>query len=314
MARTTRKPAARKDVAQDVTDLIIAALEAGTVPWQRPWASAGSLPRSMATGKVYRGINVLLLGLYSDLAGYDSPWWGTYKQIAAQGGQVRKGEKASTVVLYTTFDKDEVAPTGETVTKTIPLLRSFNVFNADQADGLPAKFTTPIELPGTELERLEHAEAVVAGYIANGPSLTHGGDRACYSPRADAVSMPELAAFKSAEGYYSTLFHELTHSTGHASRLEREGIAGEGHAFGDTTYAAEELIAELGAAMLCATVGIEQAATIPASAAYIANWLTALRNDKKLVLTAAKHAQRATDLIAPPTVTAEAEDGEVVAA
>lgn len=297
MARTT----ARKDVAQDVTDLIIGQLEAGTIPWQRPWtATGGSFPRSMATGKTYRGVNLLLLGIYADLAGYSSPWWGTYKQISAQGGQVRKGEKAVTVVLYSTFDKDEVNSSGETVTKSVPFLRSFAVFNACQADSLPAKFTEAPALPGTELERLDHAETIAAAYIAEGPSFSHGGDRAYYTPATDSVRIPALESFTSAEGYYSTLFHELTHSTGHTSRLDREGVRGEGHAFGSTTYAAEELVAEMGAAMLCAIVGIEQTETIPASAAYIANWLTALRNDKKLILTASKLAQRAVDLIAPP--------------
>jgi antirestriction protein ArdC len=307
--RKTTKKSPRRDVAQDVTDMIIAQLEGGTVPWQNPWAmTGGQLPRSMATGKLYRGMNTILLGMYSAISGYTSPWWGTYKQIEAQGGQVRKGEKSSVVILYRSITvEDEVK--GETVEKSIPLLRSFNVFNACQCDGLPTKYTEIPERLNDAHEAIAEIEEIVAAYLSTGPSLAFGGDEAHYIPTLDRVQMPDPQDFRSDDRYYSTLFHELTHSTGHKDRLNREGII-EGHRFGDELYAAEELIAEMGAAMLCAVTGIDQTATIPQSASYIENWLTALRSDKKLILGAAAKAQKAVDLIAPESTD---ETGEVAA-
>ena len=307
MATTTKtrktKTTTKVDVAETVTNLIIEQLEAGVVPWHQPWQSTGgALPRSMSTGRAYRGVNSLLLSMYGDMAGYSSPWWGTYKQIAALGGQVRKGEHGSTIVLYKTFTKTETDAKGDEVERRIPIMRAFVVFNAGQADGLPERYTAVTEAVTNQHDRIEVAESIVAGYVmGEGPRVEHGGDRACYSPLLDLVRLPELASFDSPEAYYSTTFHELTHSTGHSSRLDREGIAGllNGHAFGSPLYAAEELVAEMGAAMLCAAVGIEQAAHVPQSASYIDNWLTVLKGDTKLVLKAAAAAQRAVDLIVP---------------
>lgn len=323
-SRKSSKKSAPRDVAQDVTDLIMAQLDAGTVPWHQPWKSTGgALPRSMSTGRTYRGMNSILLGMYAMAEGYTSPWWGTYRQIGELGGQVKKGEKSSLVILYRTIEKDDVNANGEDVVKRIPLLRAFNVFNASQcvAATVPedaeisdedrerlnakeaarwAKYTEAPPRTRTEHEAIDDAEAIVKDYFGGpaGPTLTHGGDQAFYSPALDGVAVPHVLDFKTPEGYYSTLFHEATHSTGHKSRLNREGIV-EGHRFGDALYAAEELIAEMGAAMLCAIAGVDQTNTVPASAAYIENWLGALKGDKKLVLKAAAAAQRAANLIAP---------------
>lgn len=282
-----RKQANRVDVYEQVTQRVIDLLDAGTVPWHKPWNATSGMPRSMSTGKTYRGVNVFLLAVTEAAEGYPSSWWGTYRQIQEMGGQVRKGERATSVVFWKLLEKVDDGNALQ-----IPFLRSFSVFNAGQADGLLETYTTT-STTGTEWAPLGRCEQVAAGY--RGPVVRHGGDRACYSPRADVVSMPERTAFENAEGYYSTLFHELTHSTGHASRLARPDLL-EFHAFGDQSYSREELVAEMGAAMLAGIVGIEQA-TVPASAAYVASWLRVLKGDKKLIVQAAAQAQKAADLI-----------------
>lgn len=272
------------DVYDRITAKVIAALDEGTAPWHKPWAT--SIPRSMSTGKPYRGVNVFLL---------DGGYWGTYKKITELGGQVRKGEKSSLAVFWKFIEKAD--PQTGKVDK-IPFLRTFNVFHATQADwaeGMPAKFQ-PRTDGASEADRIMAAEQMVAGYIKgdNGPTLNHGGDRACYSPTLDAVTMPELTAFDDADHYYSTMFHELGHSTGHASRLNREGITNL-DMFGSHQYAREELVAEMTAAMATALVGIDS--TIETSAAYIAHWRDKIAQDNRLVVKAAGEAQKALDCI-----------------
>ena len=311
MGKRTTTGNAPRDVAQEITDLILAQLEQGTVPWHQPWrATGGALPRSMATGRTYRGMNSILLGMYANAAGYTSPWWCTFRQIKALGGHVNKGEHGSTVILYRTIERDDVDANGEDVVRRIPLLRAFNVFNASQCTDLPVKYTEPPARTRTEHEAIEDAEAIVKTYIngGKGPTMGFGGDRAYYSLSIDHVQVPHVLDFHTAEGYYSTTFHELTHSTGHKDRLNRDGIV-EGHRFGDALYAAEELVAEMGAAILCAMAGIDQTVTVPNSAAYVENWLGALKGDKKLILKAAGAAQRAATFIAPEPDVAD-EDGE----
>ena len=295
MARTSR------DIAQEITDTFIASLEKGYVPWHKPWsASGGAMPRSLSTGKPYRGTNSMLLGISSFEKGYASPWWGTYDQITKLGGQVKKGEHGTSVILYKTIERDDENSEGETDEKKKQgaILRSFTVFNASQCTGLPEMYMQVEEDTRPEHERIEACEEVVAKYLANGgPSFGHdGGDRAFYSPSQDRIAIPTLASFDSPEEYYSTLFHELTHSTGHSTRLNREGIV-EGHRFGDQLYSKEELIAETGAAMACAVTGIDQTTTIANSEAYIKNWLSQLRDpdNKSLILKASAAAQRAMD-------------------
>lgn len=271
-----------------ITAQIVSMLEDGVVPWRKPWDAAGSVPTSLSTGKAYRGINQMILGMQSMMANYGSPYWGTYRQIAAQGGQVKKGERSTSVILWKPFERENAD--GETVKAFF--MTTFAIFNAEQADwpnGMPT--------PNTEdrnHDPIAEAEALAAAYFANGPSLSHGGDRAYYSPSADAVRVPEMGTFYSAGGYYSTLFHEMIHSTGHASRLDRDGVT-EGHFFGSEDYSKEELVAEMGAAFLCAATGIAPDETLANSASYIASWLRALKNDSQMIVQAASKAQRAAD-------------------
>lgn len=273
------------DIYQEVTDRIIAALEAGTVPWRQPWSSLGG-PRNL-DGRPYRGINTFLL----ELSGYSDPRWGTYRMIQAHDGQVRKGEKGCRVILWKPVPRKPEQADGTQSAGTAGsymLLRTFTVFNAEQCDGLP-EIETP-EQGESEHERHETAEALVEHYPRR-PFIAYGGDRAYYTPDKDMVRMPELGAFESADAYYGTLFHELIHSTGHESRLKRIEPA----LFGTDPYAREELIAEMGAAMLCGISGLQP--RIEESASYIASWLKRLRDDRKLVITAAAQAQKAADHI-----------------
>jgi antirestriction protein ArdC len=311
-----------REVYQQITDRMIAALENGTVPWRKPWtAAAGGRPRSMTTRQPYRGINVLLLATEAMEQGYRSPWWGTYHQIAQLSGMqpregrrggrywaapgggprgVRKGEHGCQIVLWKTVPVTETGPgTGETARREVLLARLFTVFNAGQADGLPATFLAGAGQPAEEIRRPQH---VLDGYLAHGgPALRHvPGDRASYSPAHDLITLPQRSQFASAEAYYATAFHEAGHSTGHATRLARESLTTFSHdrAWGDELYAKEELAAEMTSAMLQADTGID--GQFGQSAAYIAHWLTALRNDPGLVPQAAAHAQRACDLITEP--------------
>jgi antirestriction protein ArdC len=296
-----------RDAAAETTNKIIAALKAGTVPWHKTWKSNGSsdLPTSLSTGRPYRGVNVFTLWLTGVAAGYTSNLWGTYKQISERGGQVRKGEKSTEIVFWKIIEKTD----GEGKVKKIPLLRLFHVFNIEQADWTEGAKLPQVAEPVEGADPIEAAEALVAEYLAHGPSLSQGGDKAFYRPATDHVQMPQFADFVSAEAWYSTLYHELTHSTGHDSRLKREGIAqGTFGAFGDKIYSNEELVAELGAAILCAIAGIEQAATLDNSASYLAHWVKALEGDSNLIIKAASAAQKAVDRIVGTTF-ADKEEG-----
>jgi len=288
--------AERCDVYSIVTEQVIAALEEGTVPWHRPWDAAQGSPVSIGSNKGYRGINVFLLEASAMAAGYRSPWWGTYKAISEQGGQVRKGEKSTLAVFWTKWTPKDAGDDAEEHQGTRQVLRYYRVFNAEQADGLPARFLAAPSSP-SDFDPIAECEEIMAGYL-NGPKapmLAYGGSAACYSPGADRVSLPERSAFQGAECFYSTAFHELTHSTGHASRLARKDLL-EFHRFGDASYSREELVAEMGAAMLSAVAGIHQT-TVPQSAAYLASWLRVLRGDSRMVVTAGAQAQRAADMI-----------------
>lgn len=267
------------DVYQSVTDRIIASLEEGTIPWRKPWVGSG--PRNVENGRHYSGINVFLL----TLTPYGDPRWGTYKAIKRAGGQVRGEQKSTQIVLLKRANKrrSDGAEGDEESGGSYFLFRYYNVFNAEQADGLP-----PAEDLVFDNEPIERAEQIALGYI--GPTVTLGGDTAFYSPTTDMVRIPMLDQFESAEAYYSTLYHELVHSTGHKSRLDRLDNTG----FGSGPYAKEELVAEMGAAMLCGMAGIDN---LDQSAAYVAHWLEPLRNDKKFVVSAAGMAQKASDLI-----------------
>lgn len=284
---TTKKP----DVYQIVADKIIAMLESGTAPWRKPWATTG--PMSMSTNKPYRGVNIfLLMGDGSE----GSNWWGTYKKVTELGGQIRKGEKSSTATYWKMLEIGDTDDNGDPVVRRIPMLRYFNVFSATQADwadGMPAAFTAV----ANDNDTIDTAEKVVADWKASDDAPTFSAapsDRACYSPTSDTISMPLLTAFDTSELYYSTIFHEMTHATGHAGRLARVGVT-DVHAFGSHSYGREELVAEMGAAMLAGHAGIT--GTLDASAAYIASWLATIRGEPKMVVQAAGDAQKAMDRI-----------------
>jgi antirestriction protein ArdC len=268
----------RIDIYQSVTDRIATALEEGTVPWHQPWNDGH--PFNIRTNRHYRGVNILLLGLQP----YTDPRWGTFKAISESGGHVRKGEKGTWIILWKPVSKHH---DGDDSDETYMLLRQYCVFNAEQADDLPEWSPTDAR----EHEPLEAAEMIVEGY-ENAPLIRFGGDRAFYQPSTDIVQVPEAREFESGDAYYSTLFHELVHSTGHEKRLKRIEPA----LFGSDPYAREELVAEVGASMLGAVAGIENAGG-GQNAAYIAGWLKAVRNDHKLVVQAAAQAQKASDLI-----------------
>jgi antirestriction protein ArdC len=271
---------------EKVTARIIAQLEAGTVPWAKPW-QAGGAPLAMPVsvhGHKYRGINLLILLS----AGFTSPAWLTYNQAKKLGGNVRKGEKGTAVLLWKrgrTYTI-EGAKGGEPEERRGYYATTFTVFNAEQCEGLPANVAPPVEtVPASE---------IVAEYLSDGgPKLRMGGDRACYSPLSDLVSMPAATSFKSHHAFEATLFHELVHSTGHASRLGREIQ----NVFGDHKYSKEELVAELGAAFLCARAGIQSPELEANSAAYIKSWLSAFQGDPKMLVQAASAAQKAVDHI-----------------
>lgn len=270
------------DLYQAVTDKILAQMEQGTAPWVRPWSTPdGGMPFNAVSGKAYRGINVMLLWAP---AGASGNGWMTYKQASDIGAQVRKGEKGSMIVFFkpwTVKDKNDA----DSKEKTIPVLRSFTVFHTSQIDNLPDQYLPkPVEvLP--EPERIERAEKLMAQ-----ATVTHGGDRAYYHSGSDAITLPQIGQFESVAAYYATALHELTHWTGHSSRLCRE----YGKRFGDTAYAREELVAEMGAAFLCASVGIEGKLQ---HAEYLQSWIKVLRNDKRAIVVAAGAAQKAADFV-----------------
>lgn len=267
-----------------ITDRIIALIEAGTVPWHRPWGGPEHAPRNLASGKKYRGINVFMLSA----AGYDAPYWLTFKQARDRDGHVRKGEQGFPCVFWNWREavNDE---TGDVEKR--PFLKYYTVFNVAQCDGVeyPA-----IQQPASSIEPNEACDRVVSA-MPRAPPIRHGGDRACYHPVNDEVRMPPRGSFFKSEEYYGTLFHELVHSTGHQSRLARPGIT-EPIVFGTRTYSKEELVAEMGATFICGHVGIENA-VIDNSASYVASWLRRLQNDSRLVVLAAAQSQKAVDYI-----------------
>jgi antirestriction protein ArdC len=260
----------------------------------------------MATGKRYQGANVLMLGMTSQERSYGSPWWGTFRQIAALGGHVMKGQSEKNSSGGTTIffaerrerDGDEIDPaTGELERAGYTVARAFRVFNASQCEGLPGRFYPQ---PGSG-ETLAEPQAVLDGYLTRGgPQLDHMPiDRAYYTPHNDRIVLPLRTQFGTPAGYYGTTFHEAVHSTGHPSRLNRPGVVDFDH-FGSDQYATEELAAEMGAAMLLAETGLDDPALYANSAAYVQAWLGALRGDRNLVISAASQAYKAVELITGP--------------
>jgi len=264
-----------------ITTLMLTRLEAGTVPWHKPWnaTTEGEL-HNLFTGHVYQGINVLLLGMQP----YNRPSWCTFLQAKAHGGSVRKGEHGTPILKVGGYRRE-----GENGEEHVGrFLKMYTVFNIAQVDGLEPPAWP--RLGPLAFQPIARCEQLVAA-IPTPPFIRHGASAAYYQPRPDVLSMPDPARFESAEEYYSTLFHELTHSTGHEARLNRPTLA-EAVRFGSTNYSKEELVAEMGAAFLCGLCGIANR-TVDQSAAYMQGWLRRLRQDKTLLVAAAAQAQRA---------------------
>ncbi|MBW7934555.1 MAG: DUF1738 domain-containing protein [Gemmatimonadaceae bacterium] len=281
------------DLYAEVTRRIVEAIERGVRPWSRPWtrsqAAAGMLPLRH-TGESYRGVNVLLLWAAALERGYTAQTWLTFKQVQAEGGQVRKGEKGTTVVYAgqftpanaTTDDSEDDAP----ARRARAYLRSYTVFNVEQVEGLALSPTPqPDETPKVD-------EGVQAFVARTGATVHHGGDRAFYAPGPDVVQVPHARQFRDTPAYFGTVAHELVHWTGHPDRLARQF----GQRFGDHAYAMEELVAELGAAFVCAALNVT-AEPREDHAAYLTEWLGVLKADKRAVFTAAAQAQRAADYL-----------------
>ncbi|MFZ3333548.1 MAG: zincin-like metallopeptidase domain-containing protein [Candidatus Acidiferrales bacterium] len=263
-----------------VTEYIIKQLESGVAPWRKPWRTV--TPANLVSKKEYRGINIFLLAS----RGYGSRYWVSYRQAQALGGTVRKGQLGCKVVFWKIGEYRRENQETEENHKSI-LLRYYTVFNLAQCEGI----TSPD--PVREINPLAQCESIVKS-MPNPPGLTQDA-RACYWPSTDTVGMPARSAFHSAEEYYSTLFHEMTHSTGHPSRIGREGIMNH-NPFASEDYSKEELIAEMGAAMLCGVAGIESR-TLGNSAAYLRTWINKLKSDSRLIVSAASQAQKAADYV-----------------
>lgn len=284
-------PARSFDLYAQITQQIIDMLQKGVIPWRSNILGAGSpgWPANLNTGKSYRGVNLFLLACVAQLRGYDCRFWLTYHQAMERGGHVKQGEKSTLVIFWKPLEIKD--PKTHEKTKRF-VLRFYRLFNARQCQN--------IEIPGTpaytpsEVQPVEAAEQLVRGY-ADGPQIIHEGSQAYYLPTKDAVHVPEPSRFAATGDYYATLFHELSHSTGHSRRLNRQ-LDIHPKPFGSADYGKEELIAEMSASFLCGHAGIAPA-TLDNQAAYISGWLGQLRSDKRLVIAAAGAAARSADWI-----------------
>ena len=295
-SRFVRTRAETISPAKMITDAIIARLEAGVSPWRRTWATTrGYSGRPMrACGQPYRGINALWLWFVADSNGYISPTWMTYRQASELGGQVRKGERSTVAVFYKTYVARDTAA-GPNVydgddDRTRRVMKSYNVFNVAQIGGLPERFAPPAPVvaePGSPQDDAHRAEidAFIAG---TGASIIHGGNEACYYPGLDTIHLPQPATFDTCADYGAIAAHELTHWTGHKSRLNRDLV----NRFGSDAYAAEELVAELGSALIGADLGLP-VTQLDNHASYINHWLRILRADERALMTAGARAEEA---------------------
>lgn len=301
-----------RDIYADTTAKIIAELEAGRFPWVQPWdaqlAGSPGLPVNALTQRHYSGINVLFLWGAAISGGYASQGWLTFKQALETGGNVRKGEKGTTVVYADRFipeaEKQRAAQSGEAA-RAVPFLKTYTVFAVEQCEGLrPGLMPERVPLP--EREIIPHAEALIA---ATGAEIRIGGDKAFYAPSGDYIQVPPQPAFRDQINYYRTVFHELSHHSGAKHRLNRD-LSGR---FGSKPYAREELCAELSAAFICAALGIVPTVR---HADYIGSWLEVLREDNRAIFRAASLASKAADYILafdPREAAADAVNGRIAA-
>ena len=279
-----KKTKKRRDLYKETTDAIVAAIEEAVekgepLPWQKSWTGTdgGVMPVSGATGKRYKGVNVLRLWA----AGYDDTRWFTYNGAKKAGGQVRKGEKSTPIVYFSFIEKKDALNSDD----KIPILRAFAGFNYEQCEWEEGVEAEPVEVErGDNLKLLE----------ATGVEVRHGGGKAFYKRAGDYIKMPKLERFKTEDDYWAVMWHEVTHATGHEDRLDRTF----GKRFGDKAYAFEELVAELGAAYICAELGVTPSAGGREDhAAYIQSWLKTLKKDKRAIFTAAKKATEAAEWV-----------------
>lgn len=286
----TRHKKPRRDVAQEITDRIIKALEAGAPPWKQPWKNGlGALQPLRNTGAPYTGMNVLILWDRASEMGFENPRWMTFRQSLELGGHVRKGEKSVAIIYYGKTTKRQEDDQGEEVDETIRFLKCYPVFNVEQIDDLPAHF---YRHQRSEIEKTPPPSEREAFFGRIGAEVRHGGDRAFYRRSEDFIQMPPYGAFDDPERYFATRAHETIHWSGAPHRLDRT----KGKTFGDSQYAFEELVAEIGSAILGANIGLPPD-HVEDHAAYVGSWLKALKNDKRFILKAAADAQKAADFV-----------------
>jgi len=288
------KNSERQDIYTRITAKIVASLEQGVRPWMKPWRgenAAGRIIRPLRhNGTPYSGINILMLWGAADEQGFTSPSWMTFQQATALNAHVRKGEKGCLVVYANTFKRAEEDADGHEIEREIPFLKGYTVFNVEQIDGLPEHYHVKAQPKRTTVQRNENAEAFFAATHAD---IRYRGGVAYYAQDADYIQLPPIASFRDAESFYATLAHESTHWTKHSSRLARDFGR---KTWGDEGYAREELVAELGAAFLCADLELTPEVRDD-HASYIATWLQVFKNDTRAIFQAAAHAQRAVDYL-----------------
>jgi antirestriction protein ArdC len=285
-----KSPAQRRDHYQELTDKMVAALEAGTAPWRRPWnpdaCGGATTPVNAATGHRYRGVNLFVLGMSPLAFASNDPRWCSYRQAAARGWQVRKGEKATPVYFYKPIEVEDKSADSDHDSRRIPILRTFSVFHTSQVEGITA--LAPPVATKTVPERIEDVEIIVK---ASGVLVRIGGDRAFYSPASDSIQMPPDAAFASPAKRAATVLHELGHASGAKHRLNRD-LSGK---FGSSAYAREELRVEISSVLVGGAIGLPS--DIPHHASYLSSWLEILKSDKREIFYASADAQRIADYI-----------------
>ena len=275
----------KKDIYEMVTDRIIEQLEKGYIPWQKPWTGVHDGAYNRISNKPYSLLNQMLLSKTGEYA--------TFKQWTELGGHIRKGEKAEIVTFCKIQQIEEENDNGEKIIKQLPLLRYYNVFHISQVEGVEPK---SIDL--NELQPIEEAERIKTEYMQREhiKILEKVTDKAFYSPSLDYIQVPCKEQYQNIEEFYSTLFHEMTHSTGHKNRLDREDVK-DCMYFGSENYSKEELCAELGSAFLINKLGIASSKSFNNSTAYIQSWLRVLKNDKKFIISASSRAEKAVKYI-----------------
>ena len=278
-------PSVKLDVYALITNRIIELLDAGTIPWRKPWTEKG-IPMNAVSKRPYRGINLLLLNSIE----YPTNLWLTFKQLKTIGGSVKKGEKG-TFVIFTKLADKQVEKNNETVIEKKSLLRYYKVFNVEQCVDIAENF---LQKENRNIEPVPECQAILAN-MKNTPLLVHQYNEAYYTPKNDCINLPRISSFESAESFYGTLFHELIHATGHTSRLNRKEVA-ENPAFGSEMYSLEELVAEMGGCYLKSYAGIP-IEELPNSAAYINGWLEVFKGDRRFIMKASSRAQHAVEYI-----------------